>query len=680
MKKLAWIIFGSLCVLISFYPLKYLLADKPIALLLSKSVELLSSNIYNTFFYTHIMLGGIALLIGWLQFSEKLRRNYIKLHRTIGKIYVASVLISGPAGFYIALFASGGFSPKLGFSIGALLWTIFTYLGYSSIRKGNIETHRKFMMYSYAGTFGAVTLRLWLPLLILAFGEFLMAYQIVAWLSWIPNMIMVYIILNKRDVLTSIYKTYRIKIILAFFLISFNLTYSQSASEFSKETEQKITDYINNTKKYYNSPNIAIAITDSKNTIYLKEFGESKTNNKYLIGSCSKSFTGLLIALLEEKKLLNTNDYVTKHLDWFSYKDKAISNQIRIKDLLYHISGITTEMGRQIGRIRNNNLEYDKLIDSKLNKFCPNLSEAFPFQYSNLNYQLLGLIIEKATQKSYSENLNEYILKPLNLNQTSIFDAEKLIESYQYLGAHPIINVKETVHKKQIPSGYIMSTANDMSIYLRQLMNAYNSSSNSIINKDITNAVFTKNPNNNSNYSFGWDVIGTHLIAHGGTNRSFSTKMMILPEAEKAIIVMVNSHPAPASEIADGIYNILQGFDYLPESSIKLHRYLPYATLGVLLIFIFQFNIWRKKKYIIKLNKSKIINSLFLLFLFLIITSFLLIPYLYKASLLTMLDYDLSSGLSLIVFYFLLLLISTLLYFNKSENNLQNVPQHTKIK
>ena len=204
MKKLAWIIFGSLCVLISFYPIKYLLADKPVALLLSKSAELLGSNIYNTFFYTHITLGGIALLIGWLQFSKKLRRNYIKLHRTIGKIYVTSVLISGPAGFYIAFFASGGLSPKLGFSIGALLWTIFTYLGYNSIRKGNIETHRKFMMYSYAGTFGAVTLRLWLPLLIFIFGEFLMAYQIVAWLSWIPNILVIYLILNKKTTLNSL--------------------------------------------------------------------------------------------------------------------------------------------------------------------------------------------------------------------------------------------------------------------------------------------------------------------------------------------------------------------------------------------------------------------------------------------------------------------------------------------
>ena len=204
MKNFSWVIFGSLCVLISLYPIKYLINEKPVALQLSKSAELLNSNIYNISFYTHIILGGIALLIGWIQFSMKIRRNYNKLHKNIGKIYVFSILVSGPAGFYIAFFASGGISTILGFSIGALLWTSLTFIGYLKIREGNIESHKKYMMYSYAGTFGAVTLRLWLPILIYFFESFLIAYQIVAWLSWIPNLIIVYLILNKKLIINKI--------------------------------------------------------------------------------------------------------------------------------------------------------------------------------------------------------------------------------------------------------------------------------------------------------------------------------------------------------------------------------------------------------------------------------------------------------------------------------------------
>jgi len=202
MKKLVsiilWVLFGGFSILISFYPLTYLLAEKPILLLLSKSAELISSNFYMICFYLHIIFGGIALLIGWLQFSKKLQRGYTKLHRWIGKIYILSVFISGIPGFYIALYASGGLSPKLGFSIGAILWITLTTLGYLTIRKGNVDAHKKFMTYSYAGTFGAVTLRLWLPLLIVIFGKFVIAYQIVAWLSWLPNMAVVYFMLEKQ--------------------------------------------------------------------------------------------------------------------------------------------------------------------------------------------------------------------------------------------------------------------------------------------------------------------------------------------------------------------------------------------------------------------------------------------------------------------------------------------------
>tara|TARA_R110001592_G_scaffold38401_1_gene126610 strand:- start:5748 stop:6386 length:639 start_codon:yes stop_codon:yes gene_type:complete len=199
-----WVLFGSLSVLVSFYPISYFLADKPIALLLSKTAELLSNHFYMVCFYLHISFGGIALLIGWLQFSKKLRTTYLNLHRWIGKIYVLSVLISGIPGFYIAMHASGGLSPKLGFSIGAVVWVVTTIVGFTTIRKGNVKAHKQLMMYSYAGTFGAVTLRIWLPLLIVLLGSFNEAYQIVAWLSWVPNIIITYFFIQSINNKTQI--------------------------------------------------------------------------------------------------------------------------------------------------------------------------------------------------------------------------------------------------------------------------------------------------------------------------------------------------------------------------------------------------------------------------------------------------------------------------------------------
>ena len=209
MKKLLWILFGALCILFSLYPIKYILAEKPILLLTTKPKELLATYSYTVAFYFHIVFGAIALLIGWLQFIKSIRLRYGYLHRLIGKCYLISVLLSGIPGFYIALYASGGWSPKLGFSVGAVLWVLLAVLSYTAIKNGRVKAHRNYMMYNYAGTFGAVTLRLWLPVLILIFGKFITAYQIVAWLSWLPNMLVVYFMIRKLESRSATQKSSR---------------------------------------------------------------------------------------------------------------------------------------------------------------------------------------------------------------------------------------------------------------------------------------------------------------------------------------------------------------------------------------------------------------------------------------------------------------------------------------
>ncbi|CAL2077848.1 conserved membrane protein of unknown function [Tenacibaculum sp. 190524A02b] len=199
MKKLLWILFGILCSLIGLYPITYFLIDRKFGLLASKSTELLSDNVWNIAFYAHIILGGLALLIGWLQFNKKLRKRNIKLHRLIGKIYTIAVLISGLGGLYIALFATGGIISGTGFFLLGIVWLTTTIFGFNAIKKGKVELHKKFMIYSYAACFAAVTLRIWLPLLIAGLGGFTVAYKIVAWLSWVPNILVAYWITRKSN-------------------------------------------------------------------------------------------------------------------------------------------------------------------------------------------------------------------------------------------------------------------------------------------------------------------------------------------------------------------------------------------------------------------------------------------------------------------------------------------------
>lgn len=200
-NKIAWFVFAFFAVGVSLYPFLYgYLAYVGVeeALRARKTVELLANVVWNTGFYTHISFGGLALLVGWVQFSKRFRNANLKRHRRIGKIYIVSVLISGLSGLYIAFYATGGIVAQLGFGSLAITWLYTTYMAYRSIKKGDIQKHEVFMIYSYAACFAAVTLRLWLPMLTLVFEGFIPAYRIVAWLCWVPNIIFAYILVKRK--------------------------------------------------------------------------------------------------------------------------------------------------------------------------------------------------------------------------------------------------------------------------------------------------------------------------------------------------------------------------------------------------------------------------------------------------------------------------------------------------
>lgn len=175
-----------LAILIGLYPILYLINGHHYRLLASKDERLLNNLLWNIGFYTHIIFAGIALLIGWLQFNKRLRNRRATAHRLVGKVYIVAALLSGLAGIGIAFRATGGFIPALGFICLGITWIATTGLGLKVIRDGKLLQHQSLMIYSYACCFAAVTLRLWLVVLRIRL-PFEIAYPIVAWLSWLPN-------------------------------------------------------------------------------------------------------------------------------------------------------------------------------------------------------------------------------------------------------------------------------------------------------------------------------------------------------------------------------------------------------------------------------------------------------------------------------------------------------------
>lgn len=198
MKKILFILFAFLAICIGLYPVIYIVADMSQGLLGSKPTSLLDSSFYMSMFYIHIIPGGLALLLGWSQFSSSLRKKNIGIHRNLGKAYVIMVILSGFAGLFIAHFSTGGIISRLGFETLAIAWLFTTFKAFISIRKHNIDSHQRWMIRSFALCFAAVTLRIELPFLEQVLNlDFIDAYRIVAWLCWVPNLIVAELIVRK---------------------------------------------------------------------------------------------------------------------------------------------------------------------------------------------------------------------------------------------------------------------------------------------------------------------------------------------------------------------------------------------------------------------------------------------------------------------------------------------------
>ena len=146
----------------------------------------------------HIVGASVPMILGPFQFLPSQRRRFLGLHRWMGRIYLVGVAVGSVFGFYMAGLAYGGIISSLGFATLAVLWFSTGAMALKQARAGHIRSHRDWMIRNYALTFTAVTLRIWLPLIQVAGIEFINAYRSVAWLSWIPNLLIAQRIIQQQ--------------------------------------------------------------------------------------------------------------------------------------------------------------------------------------------------------------------------------------------------------------------------------------------------------------------------------------------------------------------------------------------------------------------------------------------------------------------------------------------------
>jgi len=148
--------------------------------------------------HAHVFASAVALALGPAQLSQKLRLRRPQLHRWVGRLYLAvGVGMGGVAGLVMATHASGGSWARFGFGALAIAWLSSGVLAYRAARAQSFVAHRRWMVRNFSLTFAAVTLRLYLPASMAAGIRFELAYPVIAWLCWVPNLLLAEMLFNR---------------------------------------------------------------------------------------------------------------------------------------------------------------------------------------------------------------------------------------------------------------------------------------------------------------------------------------------------------------------------------------------------------------------------------------------------------------------------------------------------
>ena len=287
-----------------------------------------------------------------------------------------------------------------------------------------------------------------------------------------------------------------------------------------------------------------------------KENGLNDINTVFDICSITKQFTAAGILKLSMQNKVSTTDKLSKYFDAVP-KDKK---NITIHQLLTHSSGLTAGIGDDYDSISEKNF-LEKVFKSKL--ISP-VGEAF--NYSNMGYSLLALIIERASGINYERFLDEEIFQPSKMNRTGyvIPDWKSHEIANGFLDGTEAKKPNEENWSKKGPylnlkgNGGILSNAKDMLLWSQALSN------NSVLDKETTSKYQFPHfqiGGEDSYYGYGWGITNNNsenkLVSHSGGSDLFASDLWIYPEKGITIIVLSNAQERYVYSIARKISNFL---------------------------------------------------------------------------------------------------------------------------
>jgi amidase len=282
---------------------------------------------------------------------------------------------------------------------------------------------------------------------------------------------------------------------------------------------------------------------------------------RFEIGSNTKMFTATLLVQLAEQGILGIDDDLAKWLPGWAAKIPD-GDRISLRMLASHTSGIRDYADDFLGAgmkdddAMRRTYTPEELVQYALaggsSEFSP-VSPAKQWKYSNTGYILLGMALEKATGKKYRELLEERIIRPLALKNTTfpdtVPDDPALVRGYvSYPGG------KDSTAwnlSQGWAAGGIISTAEDMRIFLQALANGTLFKDKSTL---LAMAEFVRNSDVNKylgtpGYGLGLIEYARGVWGHDGQTLGFESAMMFVPGTDISMVVLTNAAQGPALQM-----------------------------------------------------------------------------------------------------------------------------------
>ncbi len=329
---------------------------------------------------------------------------------------------------------------------------------------------------------------------------------------------------------------------------------ANAQTQLTAEMQQKIDKVATDALAKTGVPSASVAVVKDGQIAYLRAYGNArldpstpaKPEMRYSIGSISKQFTAAAILLLQEQGKLSLDDKVGKFIPGLTR-----ANEVTIRQLLSHTSGYQDYWPLDyVMPLMLQPVTARKILDTWARKPL-DFEPGTKWQYSNTNYVIAGLIVEKASGKPLLQFLQEKIFIPLNMKSVADIDEAKLGDTdptgYMRYALGPPRPAPKEGRGWLFAAGELAMSAEDLAKWDISIINQKLMKPASY--HDFETEVLLKN-GLGTHYGLGVSVhpeLGHRSLSHGGEVSGFTAENVVFPDESVAVVVLTNQDAAGAS-------------------------------------------------------------------------------------------------------------------------------------